>query len=279
MTKTKAFLFMRTYMAFVIHIVYNSFIGVLMNILCQICNKNDHIEYIGITNIYGEWKKIFICTGHDTAYFLQSKIDPYKVEMIDKEDREYIENCLANRVPCPKHKEHKKREKYHKYKDVLLISKVTNLDNENHLLRFYCKNHPDKRYNRYQFRYNQKKSIYTLQKLFKSLSEPLYKKLHQIYNQKIIYDIKEDSEDLLYFLFYINLSENVIKDLFLTNQSMIHRLKKKMLKERKIATDIKVNTLSIDSIGRLFYTKVNITKKDFYTLQEEIEDGVFKFYE
>lgn len=239
---------------------------------CPICRKDTFSEYLGVI-VYGENYKFFQCnhgkvSGQEKTYFRESKhrkdiLTIYEDEMHD---------MLRSRIQCPlcKRDDGKipircREGKDYKYKFV--VSK----GNSN---RFYCKNHPDKKHNRYEFRVITKKISMTLKKLLTKISSELFSRIDDVYHIEEVYDFRKDEDHLLEFFFSINLSHNLLAAIFHTSQPTIFRLSEK----KNVPYITKVNTLKRDK-SRLFYSRVNLTTEDFENIKDMISyvDGKIYF--
>lgn len=197
-----------------------------------------------------------------------------KREKIEKKlDALDIKEFLKQRIKCPKHNEHKIKCENHRFKDIIAKG------NSN---RFYCKNHPDRPHNKYEFRF-EVTEIYTLQKFLKEIE--FYEVLYKIYsdcgkeNKK--YNIKKDEKELLKLFFYINLSTVIIAKLFCSSRPTITSLKKMELAKTSALEgsvwnklkEVKVTSYkNVDPYKRLFNLRLKISQKHMKILLNFIKE-------
>lgn len=186
---------------------------------------------------------------------------------------EDIKSTLKQRIKCPKHKEHKKKDRDHLFRDILAKG------NSN---RFYCKNHPDRPHNKYEFRF-EVTEIYTLQKFLKEIGfyEVLYKIHSDCGKENKKYNIKKDEKELLKLFFYINLSTVIIAKLFCSSRPTITSLKKMELaktsalegSEWNKLKEVKVTSYkNVDTYKRLFNLRLKISQKHMKILLNFIKE-------
>lgn len=237
-----------------------------MKIACPVCKKDNQVKYLGVYH-NGDFNcKIYKCssTTHihfTTIHFVDRKDDERTRDMLDEED---VKDALKDRIRCPLCTKYKKesdgiklRFNTQDYQYKYVLSKG-NSD------RFYCKNHKDKKHNRYEFKKISIKDNISLRKLFTTISLPLYKRLRDIYRSEEEYDFKNDPDNLLKFLFCINISHDIIATIFHSTQPTIYRLNRK----KKYPLITKVVTVRRDH--RLYYTKVRLKRVDLEKLIESI---------
>ncbi len=238
--------------------------------LCQIIKK-------GVPIPIEPWKKVSRSVENYTklSYIFIYKDNGKKIEK--KLDALNIKEFLRQRIKCPKHKEHTEKDRDHQFRDILAKG------NSN---RFYCKNHPDRPHNRYEFRF-EVTEIYTLQKFLRKIG--FFEILNKIHNDckaykkdknKERYDIKKDEKELLKLFFYIDLSTVIIAELFYSSRPTITKLKRKILEQEstidsdkwEMLKNVKVTSCeSNDTYKRFFYKRVKVTKKHMDILHQFLQ--------
>lgn len=236
--------------------------------LCQIIKK-------GVPIPVEPWKRISRSVKNYTelSYIFIYKDNGKKIEK--KFTSAGIKDILRERIKCPKHNEHIEKDRDHQFKDIVAKG------NSN---RFYCKNHPNRPHNKYEFRF-EATEIYTLQKFLSQIAfYEILKKNHddcKAYNkdkkEKKIYDIRKDEKELLKLFFYIDLSTAIIAELFCSSRPTIDKLKRKILEQVspinsdkwEILKNVKVTSCkSDDTLNRFFYKRVKVTKKHMDILEQ-----------
>ena len=239
-----------------------------MKVKCPVCKKDNHVKYLGVYHNGDLYCKIYQCSLtthiHFTAiHFVERKDEEKTRHMLDEED---VKDALKDRIRCPLCTKYKyKRER----NDIKLRFKTQDYQyryvlSKGNSDRFYCRNHKDKKHNRYEFKYISKKDNISLRKLFTEISLPLYERLREIYRSEEEYDFKDDPDNLLKFLFCINISHDIIATIFHSTQPTIYRLNKK----KEYSHIIKVVTVRRDY--RLYYTKVRLKRVDLDIIRESI---------
>ncbi len=192
-----------------------------MNIIYEASSCKDGCKSLKDIGIYirgNEYFKIQQCEECH-QYSMRNKVGSEQQKTIVIEESE-IGDILSFRVACPLCKE---------YEDARIKAKIRKCIRYNHkgfkydyvrakgiTGKFYCRNHPLKIHNRYEFNYSKDHEIMTLEEFFKSINiDPEAKEL------------SIESESLILFLLQINMRKTLIAMVLgISRQTLYNRMKK-----------------------------------------------------
>lgn len=213
---------------------------------CLECKEK---HYLGVYRYGEELFQLWQCKKCHHYYHVCKSDDKKKYIRIEDDDaNEY----LRDRIPCPqcnKHAEHKikaKRSKQVKYNDKDFMYKYVVAKGNSY--RFYCRNHPLKRNNRYEFNNSCEYVKMTLRDFFKHVN---------IYNGLKGKRLKEI--DILTFLLMINMPKTIIAKILNKSRPTIDVMIRQNISTAEVASKYK-KIINISDGGRkdFFDTLINI---------------------
>lgn len=214
--------------------------------LCN--NKCDEKTYLGVYRYIEELFQIWQCVKCN-HYYKRSKLDDKNDIHIELDEAKEL---LEDRISCPLCK---------KYEVEKIKAKRNNILKDNHKgfmckyviakgnsYRFYCRNHPLKKHNRYEFNNSSEYTKMTLRAFFESI---------KIYNK--VEKHKLDEISVLIFLLTINMPKTIIANILNKSRPTIDKMIRSNISTQETEYRYKkIINISNTRSKNIFETVINI---------------------